>query len=114
MHRHEGPSRGKFTAGLAAAVAFAGAVAGLLIGQYNDRPPWGTDIAYEGGFVQATRIRKYDQDGERTKALLAGECVLMERQGMGGERAVHDPAAWVAGCLDGAAGRPSRNQGIVR
>lgn len=38
----------------------------------------------------------------------------MERQGMGGARAVHDPAAWVAGCLDGAAGRPSRNQGLFR
>ncbi|WP_405855309.1 hypothetical protein OG361_19680 [Streptomyces sp. NBC_00090] len=114
MHRHEGPSRRKFVVSLAAAVAFAGAVAGLLIGQYDDRPPWGTDIAYEGGFVQASRIRGYDVDGSRTKALLAGECVLMERQGMGGERAVHDPAAWVAGCLDGAAGRPSRNQGIVR
>ncbi|WP_329622417.1 hypothetical protein OG357_19890 [Streptomyces sp. NBC_01255] len=114
MHRHEGPSRGKFTAGITVAVALAAAAAGVVIDRYDDRPPWGTDIAYEGGYILASRIRGYDVDGSRTKALLAGECALMERQGMGGERAVHDPAAWVAGCLDGAAGRPSRNQGIVR
>ncbi|CAM5562653.1 hypothetical protein [Streptomyces tanashiensis] len=114
MHRHEGPSRGKFTAAVTAAAVLATAAAGVLIGQYNERPPWGTDIAYEGGFTQASRIRGYDVDGSRTKALLAGECALMERRGMGGDRAVHDPAAWVEGCLDGAAGRPSRNQGIVR
>ncbi|WP_225804104.1 hypothetical protein [Streptomyces sp. NK15101] len=114
MHRHEGPPRGKFAAGFTVAVVLATAAAGVLIGAYDERPPWGTDIAYEGGFVQASRIRGYDTDGSRTKALLAGECALMERQGMGGERAAHDPAAWVEGCLDGAAGRPSRNQGIVR
>ncbi|WP_406059958.1 hypothetical protein OG462_21880 [Streptomyces sp. NBC_01077] len=114
MHRHEGPSRGRFAAGLTVAVVLATAGAGLLIDTYNERPPWGTDIAYEGGFVQASRIRGYDVDGSRTKALLAGECALMERQGMGGDRAVHDPAAWVEGCLDAAAGRQSRNQGIVR
>ncbi|MCX4981986.1 hypothetical protein [Streptomyces sp. NBC_00572] len=114
MHRHEGPARGKFAVGLAVAVVLATAAAAFLISTFNERPPWGTDIAYEGGFVQASRIRGYDVDGSRTKALLAGECALMERQGMGGDRAVHDPAAWVAGCLDGAAGRPSRNQGLVR
>ncbi|MFF0276245.1 MULTISPECIES: hypothetical protein [unclassified Streptomyces] len=114
MHRHEGPSRGRFAAGVGTAVVLATAAAGLLIHTYDDRPPWGTDIAYEGGFILASRIRGYDVDGSRTKALLAGECALMQRQGMGGDRAVHDPAAWVAGCLDGAAGRPSRNQGIVR
>ncbi|MFE7552405.1 hypothetical protein ACFU6J_30950, partial [Streptomyces gardneri] len=64
--------------------------------------------------VQASRIRGYDVDGTRTKSLLTGECAHMERQGLGGARAAHDPAAWVAGCLDGAAGRPSRNQGLVR
>ncbi|GGU77575.1 hypothetical protein GCM10010275_10250 [Streptomyces litmocidini] len=114
MHRHEGPSRGKFAAGVTVAVVLAVAAAGALIGKYGERPPWGTDIAYEGGYVQASRIRGYDTDGSRTRALLDGECALMERQGMGGERAVHDPAAWVEGCLDGAAGRPSRNQGLVR
>ncbi|MER7947471.1 hypothetical protein ABTY59_08805 [Streptomyces sp. NPDC096079] len=114
MHRHEGPPLRKFVTVTAVAVLLGTTTAGVLIGRYDERPPWGTDIAYEGGFVQASRIRGYDVDGSRTKALLAGECALMERQGMGGERAVHDPAAWVAGCLDGAAGRPSRNQGIVR
>ncbi|MFF5919364.1 hypothetical protein ACFY8C_13545 [Streptomyces flavochromogenes] len=114
MHRHEGPSRGRFFAGVGGAVVVATAAAGVLIGTYNDRPPWGTDIAYEGGFIMASRIRGYDVDGSRTKALLAGECALMERQGMGGDRAVHDPAAWVDGCLDAAAGRLSRHQGLVR
>ncbi|MEU7070621.1 hypothetical protein AB0B30_08790 [Streptomyces narbonensis] len=113
MHRHEGPSRGKFTAAITAAVALAVTAAGVVVARYDDRPPWATDIAYEGGFILASRIRGYDVDGSRTKALLAGECGLMQRQGMGGDRAVHDPAAWVAGCLDGAAGRPSRNQGLL-
>ncbi|MBT2445010.1 hypothetical protein J7E93_33965 [Streptomyces sp. ISL-36] len=114
MVRQEGPSRRQFIAGLTAAVVLGTTAAGAVIARYAERPPWGTDIAYEGGYVQAVRIRKYDQDGERTRALLAGECAAMERRGMGGDRAVHDPAAWVSGCLDGAAGRPSRNQGMVR
>ncbi|MEU9293650.1 hypothetical protein [Streptomyces sp. NPDC048266] len=114
MHRHEGPPRQNFVLSLTAAALFGTALAWGLIDRYDDRPPWGTDIAYEGGYVLASRIRGYDVDGTRTRALLDGECALMERQGLGGARAVHDPAAWVAGCLDGAAGRPSRNQGIVR
>ncbi|MFE7586634.1 hypothetical protein ACFU5Y_34305, partial [Streptomyces gardneri] len=112
--RQVGPSGGMCAAAPPAAGARPAPAAGLLIGTYNDRPPWATDIAYEGGFVQASRIRGYDVDGTRTKSLLTGECALMERQGLGGARAAHDPAAWVAGCLDGAAGRPSRNQGLVR
>ncbi|MFJ8661325.1 hypothetical protein [Streptomyces sp. NPDC093795] len=114
MHRHEGPPLRKFVPFAVVSVLVALTGTGLLIDTYDERPPWGTDIAYEGGYVQASRIRGYDVDGTRTKALLDGECARMERDGMGGDRAVHDPAAWVAGCLDGAAGRPSRNQGIVR
>ncbi|MFD7323092.1 hypothetical protein ACFV9D_18675 [Streptomyces sp. NPDC059875] len=107
MERQEGPSRGKFIASLAAAVLLGTAAAGFLIARYDERPPWGTDIAYEGGYVQAVRIAKF-------RVLRDGECAEMERMGMGGTPATHDPGAWVAGCLDGAAGRPSRNQGIVR
>ncbi|MFG2867963.1 hypothetical protein [Streptomyces sp. NPDC048338] len=114
MHRHEGPPRGKFIAGLATAALIGTAVAWYGIARYDGRPPWATDIAYEGGYVQAARIRGYDVTGERTRSLLTGECAEMQRLGMGGDRAAHDPAAWVAGCLDGAAGRPSRNQGTVR
>ncbi|MFF4172037.1 hypothetical protein [Streptomyces sp. NPDC001744] len=114
MHRHEGPPPRKFVPFAVAAVLLALTGAGLLVAKYDQRPPWATDIAYEGGFVQASRIRGYDVDGTRTKALLDGECARMERDGAGGDRAVHDPAAWVEGCLDAAAGRPSRNQGIVR
>ncbi|MEU6877485.1 hypothetical protein [Streptomyces sp. NPDC046712] len=112
--RPEGPSRATFAAGLTVAVLLGTATAGAVVARYDERPPWGTDIAYEGGYLQAVRIRKSDLDGERTRALLAGECAAMERRGMGGDRAVHDPPAWVTGCLDGAAGRPSRNQGFVR
>ncbi|MFD0143510.1 MULTISPECIES: hypothetical protein [unclassified Streptomyces] len=113
MDRHEGPSRGKFAACLTTAVLVGTAVAGYGIARYDERPPWGTDIAYEGGYLQAVRIRKADVTGERTRALLSGECAEMERTGMGGDRAAHDPAAWVTGCLDGAAGRPSQNQGLL-
>ncbi|MFF9913536.1 hypothetical protein [Streptomyces sp. NPDC013457] len=114
MDRHEGPPPGKFVACLITAVLVGTAVAGYGIARYNERPPWGTDIAYEGGYLQAVRIRKADPTGERSRAMLSGECAQMERMGMGGGRAVHDPAAWVTGCLDGAAGRPSQNQGLVR
>ncbi|MFF3316774.1 hypothetical protein ACFYV5_14840 [Streptomyces sp. NPDC003035] len=114
VQAQEGPSRGRFVAGLTVAVLLGTAVAGFAVARYDERPPWGTDIAYEGGYLQAVRIRKADREGERTRALLAGECATMERQGMGGDRAVHDPEAWVDGCLDGAAGRQSRNQGFVR
>ncbi|MFF7179965.1 hypothetical protein [Streptomyces sp. NPDC008121] len=113
MDRHEGPPRGKFFTGAATAVLLGTAVAAFGIAEFDERPPWGTDIAYEGGYLQAVRIRKNDMTGERTRALLAGECAAMERRGMGGDRSAHDPAAWVAGCLDGAADRPSRNQGIL-
>ncbi|MFC8171078.1 hypothetical protein [Streptomyces sp. NPDC057325] len=114
MHRHEGPPPRKFVPFAVVGVLAALTGAGLLIGAYNDRPPWGTDIAYEGGYVLASPVRGYDVDGSRTRALVAGGCARLEREGRGGDRAVHDPAAWVAGCLDGAAGRPSRNQGLVR
>ncbi|WP_306325079.1 hypothetical protein [Streptomyces venezuelae] len=107
MHRHEGPPPRKFVTAVAIAVLLGTAATGVLIATYDERPPWATDIAYEGGYLQAVRIAKW-------RALRAGECADMERQGMGGARAAHDPAAWVDGCLDGAAGRPSRNQGIVR
>ncbi|MFD3941453.1 hypothetical protein [Streptomyces sp. NPDC058579] len=103
----EGPSRGKLVAGVVAFALFGTAVAWGLIDRYNERPPWGTDIAYEGGYVQAVRIAK-------VRPMRDGECEEMERMGMGGERATHAPEAWVAGCLDGAAGRPSTNQGFVR
>ncbi|MFJ8668019.1 hypothetical protein [Streptomyces sp. NPDC093600] len=113
MVRHEGPPLRKFIACAATAVLLGTGVAAYVVTEYDERPPWGTDIAYEGGYLQAVRIRKYDMTGERTRALLAGECVAMERRGMGGDRAVHAPEAWVAGCLDGAAGRPSTNQGML-
>ncbi|MEV4944380.1 hypothetical protein [Streptomyces sp. NPDC053755] len=113
MHRHEGPPRRKFIGCAATAMLLGMAVAAYGIAEFDERPPWGTDIAYEGGYLQAVRIRQYDLTGERTRALLAGECAAMERRGMGGDRSVHDPAAWVTGCLDGAAGRPSSNQGIL-
>ncbi|GHB02053.1 hypothetical protein ACIQRS_26360 [Streptomyces termitum] len=114
MHRHEGPPPRTFVPLAVTAALLVLTGAGLLIDAYDERPPWGTDIAYEGGYILASRIRGYDTDGSRTRSLLAGECARMERDGMGGDRAVHDPAAWVEGCLDGAAGHPSRNQGLIR
>ncbi|MFG2772474.1 hypothetical protein [Streptomyces sp. NPDC048350] len=53
MGRHQGPPRGKFVACLATAVLIGTAVAGYVVARYDERPPWGTDIAYEGGYVQA-------------------------------------------------------------
>ncbi|SDM27973.1 hypothetical protein [Streptomyces wuyuanensis] len=110
--RHRGPSRKKRAALLAAATAVVVALAGLLIHQYNDRPPWADDVAYEGGYLLANRIRKADATGERTKELLDGGCARLLREGAGARRATHKPGLWVAGCLDAAAGREPTKQGL--
>ncbi|MER7107041.1 hypothetical protein [Streptomyces sp. NPDC000229] len=111
--RHRGPKRRVFWSAVAAAVALAATVGGYAIHAYDGRPPWGTDIAYEAGFLQGNRIRHSDVTGERVRELLGGGCARMEAEGLGGRKATHNPAVWVAGCLDGAAGRPSRHQGLA-
>lgn len=111
--RHRVPSHRKLVLVLATAVAVCVAAAALLVRQYNERPPWADDIAYEGGYLQATRIRKADVSGERTRQLLHGGCARMQSEGIGGQRAAHNPQAWVAGCLDAAAGRQSGLQGLL-
>ncbi|MER5890982.1 hypothetical protein ABT160_44795 [Streptomyces sp. NPDC001941] len=110
--RHRGASRRTAYAALAVLAVFC-TVAAVLVARYNERPPWGTDIAYEGGYIMAVRIVKPDRTGLRAGQLLAGECARMERDGMGGDRARHDPEAWVAGCLDGAAKREPVKQGLL-
>lgn len=98
---------------VAAAVTLVVTVSGYTVRAYGERPPWGTDIAYEAGFLQGSRVRQFDMSGERVRDLLDGGCARMEAQGLGGRKATHNPAVWVAGCLDGAAGRPSRHQGLA-
>ncbi|MGW7364291.1 hypothetical protein ACWGI8_12890 [Streptomyces sp. NPDC054841] len=110
--RHRGPSPRKLTAVIAAAVVLVAALTAVLIHKYNDRPPWGDDIAYEAGYVKGMRIRKSDPSGKWTKDLLSGGCARMESEGLGGRKATHNPGLWVAGCLDGAAGRASNKQGL--
>jgi hypothetical protein len=110
--RHRGPSRSKSAAARAAATALVVAVAAVVIGRYNDRPPWGDDVAYEAGYLHATRIRQADMTGEPTKDLLTGGCARMESDGTGGPRATHNPRLWVTGCLDGAAGEVPAEQGL--
>ncbi|MFG3496168.1 hypothetical protein [Streptomyces sp. NPDC047928] len=111
--RHRGPARGKTLAACAAAVAVVVAAGGAAIHTYGERPPWGDDIAYEAGFVTGNRIRHHDRDGHLTRDLLDGGCARMRDQGVGGPKAAHNPGRWVEGCLDGAAGRPSRHQGLM-
>ncbi|MGA4801419.1 hypothetical protein [Streptomyces lavendulocolor] len=111
--RHRGPGRRAFWGLTGAAVALAATVGALAVGAYGERPPWGTDIAYEAGYLQGNRVRHHDMTGERVRDLLDGGCARREAAGLGGPKATHDPAAWVAGCLDGAAGRPSRHQGLA-
>ncbi|ORT57862.1 hypothetical protein [Streptomyces sp. CB03238] len=111
--RHRGPKRWVFWSAVGAAVALVVTVGGHTIGAYGERPPWGTDIAYEAGFLQGNRTRHYDVTGERVRDLLEGGCARMEAEGLGGRKATHNPAVWVAGCLDGAAGRPPRHQGLA-
>lgn len=111
--RHRGPSRRAFAAFGTAATATPIAVAGCVIATYDEHPPWGPQIAYEAGYVQGTRIRHRDVRGELGPELLDGGCARLEQEGLGGTRATHDPARWVEGCLDGAAGRPSKHQGLL-
>ncbi|EFG08076.1 Hypothetical protein SCLAV_3005 [Streptomyces clavuligerus] len=113
LARHSGPSRRTrlIASAVGAAVLFGGG--GLLVRQYNDRPPRADDIAYESGYLYSNRIRQGDPTGELVEKLLSGECVLLERDGYGGRNATFNPALWIEGCLDGAAGRPSREQGLV-
>ncbi|RST18004.1 hypothetical protein E2C00_12995 [Streptomyces sp. WAC05374] len=111
--RHRGPRRRVFWSTVAAAVTLALAVGGHAIRTYDERPPWGSDIAYEAGYLQGNRVRHHDRTGDRVRDLLAGGCARMEAEGLGGRKATHNPALWVAGCLDGVAGRPSRHQGLA-
>jgi hypothetical protein len=111
--RHRGPGRRTvLSAGAAALAVLLGATA-YAIDAYHERPPWGSDIAYEAGYVLGSRVRHHDVRGERVRALLDGGCARMEAQGLGGRKATHNPALWVAGCLDGAAGRPFAHQGLA-
>ncbi|MFE7775468.1 hypothetical protein ACFU5O_16510 [Streptomyces sp. NPDC057445] len=112
--RHRVPSRAKLITLLVAAGLLGACLAALLVRQYNDRPPWGDDVAYEGGYIVGNRVRQTDMTGERTKALLSGGCARAEAEGRGGRRATHNQRLWVAGCVDGAAGRQSTHQGLVR
>ncbi|GAA4911596.1 hypothetical protein ACFPM3_10355 [Streptomyces coeruleoprunus] len=111
--RHRGPSRGKSLAFLAAVTAAFVAVCGVVVARFEDRPPWGSDIAYEAGYRKAARIRAYDRAGDLVRVLLHGGCARMEAEGAGRREATYDPALWVEGCLDGAAGRPSRHEGVI-
>ncbi|MDI9887713.1 hypothetical protein QMZ92_25925 [Streptomyces sp. HNM0645] len=81
---------------LTAAAAVVATLAGLLIHQYNDRPPWADDVAYKGGYLLANRIRKADVTGERTRELRGGGCARLLRAGAGARRATHNPGLWVA------------------
>ncbi len=96
-------------AGLATLLVLAGAG----ISTYHERPPFGDDIAYESGYVQGLRTRHRDLTGERVRDLLHGGCARLLRDGLAGEKAALAPDRWIAGCLDGAAGRPSGHQGLL-
>lgn len=87
--------------------------AALLVTAYAEHPPWAPDIAYEAGYVKAKRIRGYDLHGDLVPALLAGGCAREAQDTEENPKAGHDPQRWTRGCLDGAAGRPSRHQGLA-
>ncbi|WP_327324903.1 hypothetical protein OG735_22095 [Streptomyces sp. NBC_01210] len=109
---HPGPSRRTLSLAFASAAAVLLAACWLVIQQYNERPPWAQDISYEAGFIQGNRIRHYDPTGRQAKDLLAGGCERFRAEGRGGLKATYDPGLWVAGCLDGAAGRQLEKQGL--
>ena len=107
-----GPTRRTLTLTLASAAVLLLAGSWLLIQRYDERPPWADDVAYEAGFLQGNRVRNYDLTGEQVKDLLNGGCARLQAGGQGGLKSSYDPGLWVAGCLDGAAGRPAAEQGL--
>ncbi|MFD3436785.1 hypothetical protein ACFWU3_04685 [Streptomyces sp. NPDC058685] len=109
---HTGPSRRTLLLAAASAAAVLAATAWGLVDRHHDRPPWAKDVAYESGFLQGNRVRQYDRTGQEVKDLLAGGCSRLHAEGWGGRKASYDPGLWVAGCLDGAAGRPASRQGL--
>ncbi|MER5768879.1 hypothetical protein [Streptomyces sp. NPDC001985] len=108
-----GPSRRALlrVVALAATALFTGAW--LVIDQYNDRPPWADDVTYEAGYLHGNRVKQYDRDGALTADLLAGGCQRLAEDGTAGAKAEHDPELWVRGCLDGATGKVSAEQGLL-
>ncbi|MET7616225.1 hypothetical protein [Streptomyces sp. NPDC005408] len=109
-----GPSRRTLSLVLASAAAVLLAGCWFVIQRHNERPPWAEDIAYEAGYLQGNRVRKYDPTGQETKKLLAGGCESLRAAGWGGRKATYDPGLWVNGCLDGAAGHKPLRQGLFR
>ncbi|MFF8831955.1 hypothetical protein [Streptomyces sp. NPDC015131] len=98
---------------VATAVVLMGGGGGYAVASYAERPPWAADIAYEAGFLHGNRVRHHDLTGEQVRSLLDGGCDRARAEGRGGRKARLDPALWVAGCLDGAAGKPPRHQGLA-
>ncbi|MEU9980491.1 hypothetical protein [Streptomyces sp. NPDC050856] len=113
LAHHRGPARRALLVVVTTAVVVCLTGAGLLIRAYGESPPWAADIAYESGYLLGKRVHQYDPGGRRVRELLDGGCARMEAEGLGGRNAAHDPVMWVSGCLDGAAGRPSRHQGLA-
>ncbi|WP_351228003.1 hypothetical protein [Streptomyces sp. NPDC002133] len=77
-------------------------------GSYDEVVRTDADGRFSDWFIAGSRpvgLRAYHGD--------AGGCARMESEGLGGRKATHNPGLWVAGCLDGAAGRPSTRQGLV-
>ncbi|MFF8957793.1 hypothetical protein [Streptomyces sp. NPDC014894] len=110
--RHRGPSRRALLIALtvAAAVLFGGGW--LLVGKHTDRPPFAEDVAYEAGFLHASRVLKHDRDGLLAAGLRSGGCERLGRNSENDLKMSYDPGLWVKGCLDGAWGRPPVGQGI--
>ncbi|WP_338671366.1 hypothetical protein V1460_00055 [Streptomyces sp. SCSIO 30461] len=81
-HRVRG-RRGRVLTVLMVCALSGAAVAAFLIWRFNDRPPLGDDVAYEGGHIMGTRIRQADVQGDRTKELLSGGCGRRAREAAG-------------------------------
>ncbi|WP_371656064.1 MULTISPECIES: hypothetical protein [unclassified Streptomyces] len=112
-HRTPGRPRLKTLGAIAAAVTLLLTAVSYAVWEYNDRPPWADDIAYESGFIAGSRARHYDRTGAEARKLLKGGCERWRSAGRGGEKAGYNPALWVEGCRDGAAGRQARKQGMA-
>ncbi|MFF3323384.1 hypothetical protein [Streptomyces sp. NPDC002889] len=110
--QHRGLSRRALSLVLLPAGALLVAGTWFLVQRYNERPPWAQDVAYEAGFIQGSRTRHADPTGRQAKDLLAGGCERLEATGLAGLKASYDPGLWVAGCRDGAVGRPPVKQGL--
>ncbi|GHH52947.1 hypothetical protein [Streptomyces candidus] len=99
-----GPRRKNLVIALLSAVAVLAAAGWVVISQFNERPLWPQNVAYEAGYNRGIQVRKVDRDGTKVAEAVGGGCESWVSSA--GKKADLDPHSWVRGCLDGVTDKP--------